>query len=71
MAEHLALYPFEHFDLIRRRWVRGRYRGEVHELAERHGAIRITGAPELRDRGDPARLAAGHVARGPGTRGRA
>lgn len=58
----IALYPFEHFDPARRRWVAGRYRATLEDIGARHGPFRVTGAPELREPGDSSRLTAGHLA---------
>lgn len=58
------LYPFSYFDLLRRRGIRARYVCELDEIAVRYPAFRVTGKPEVREVGDPARLTAGHLARG-------
>ena len=66
----IALYPFRHFDIARRRWVIARYRAQLQTIAERYPAFQITGAAEIRDGGgDPFQLTAGHLARGPGGEG--
>jgi hypothetical protein len=48
MPRTLALYPFRFYDLVRRRWFRGRYVAEIHEIAERHAAFQLIGEPEIR-----------------------
>lgn len=63
--EAIALYPFEHFDPVRRRWVAGRYRGTLDDIGARHGPFRITGAPKIRESGNPSTLTAGHLASSP------
>jgi hypothetical protein len=59
----LHLYPFEFYDLIRRRWVRARYRATVEQLAARGDPVRIVGQPEVRTVSGAG--GAGHLARGP------
>ena len=61
-VSRIVLYPFEHFDLRTRRWLRARYVAQLEEIAMRYPAFRVTGAPEIRD-GDSSRLTAGHLAR--------
>ncbi len=47
--ERVELYPFSYFDLMRRKWMRARYRAEFDVIATRYGAFRIEGAPEVRE----------------------
>lgn len=60
----LELYPFEAFDLVRRRWVKARHVATLENLGRDGCPFRIIGAPERRTVGDPGSLAAGHLARG-------
>lgn len=60
--KRIELYPFEYFDPMRRRWVRGRYVAAIDEIGTRHGAFRIAGAPEVREVPDDWReLTAGNL----------
>ena len=68
-STRIELYPFSYFDLMRRKWVRARYRAQLQTIAERYPAFQITGAAEIRDGGDSFQMAAGHLARGPKERG--
>lgn len=63
-AQMLKLYPFEAFDLIRRRWVKARHVASLDTIGADGRPFRITGAPEIRAGGDPSTLTAGHLARG-------
>lgn len=56
-----ALFPFESFDLLRRRWVKARYKATIEELAARYPAFRVTGQPEIRPHLHPSQLSAGHL----------
>ena len=44
----LLLYPFRFFDPVRKRWIRARYVGELHEITARYDRWEITGPPEIR-----------------------
>lgn len=63
----VMLYPFEYFDLVRRRWLRARYQARIDEIAHRYPAFKIVG------RGwSPSNVGggtAGHLARGGSGRG--
>lgn len=49
----LELYAFEHYDEIRKRWIRARYRAEKRDIEARYpGKHRLVGAPEIRDVAD-------------------
>lgn len=47
----IALYPFRHFDPVRKRWVKARYKATREDIATRYpaGEWEITGPPEIRD----------------------
>lgn len=60
----LLLYPFETFDLVRRRWVKARHVAALADLGADGAPFRIIGAPERRKVGEAASLTAGHLARG-------
>lgn len=47
-SKRIELYPFEAYDLIRRRWVKARYVCEIDQLPFDR-PVRITGKPEVRD----------------------
>ncbi|HYE40932.1 MAG TPA: hypothetical protein VEB23_13430 [Ramlibacter sp.] len=52
MPEPLRLYPFKYRDPLTGRWVKARYKAEIHELEQRYpGRYEITGPPEERDSG--------------------
>ena len=59
----LLLYPFESFDLVRRKWTRARHRLELHELGRDGCPFRIIGEPERREVHEASTLTAGHLAR--------
>lgn len=45
----LVLYPFEYFDLLRRKWMRARYVATIDDIAMRGQPFRIIGQPEIRE----------------------
>jgi hypothetical protein len=49
MAPRLELFPFRFRDPITGKWIRTRYRAELHEIAKRHAEFEIIGPPEIRD----------------------
>lgn len=61
----LVLYPFESFDLVRRRWVRARHVAVLADLGADGRPFRIIGEPELREIAAPGSLTAGHLATRP------
>jgi len=61
----LELYPFEAFDLVRRRWVKARHRATLADLGQDGCPFRIVGAPERREVRDAGSLTAGHLASRP------
>lgn len=61
MSQLLTLYPFRYFDLMRRKWYSGRYVATIEEIAARHAAFRIVGAPEIREISEANKLSAGHL----------
>lgn len=60
----IELYPFEAFDLVRRRWVKARHVATLEDLGRDGRPFRITGAPERRTVSNARMLTAGHLARG-------
>lgn len=50
-AEHIELRAFSYFDSLRKRWVKGRYRASVSDIAARYQEYRIEGEPEIRSGG--------------------
>jgi hypothetical protein len=61
----IELFAFEFFDPMRKRRVRACYKATREVIAAQYVEYRLIGEPELRERGDPAGLTAGHVAKGP------
>ena len=49
MAPRLELFPFRFRDPVTGKWVRARYRAELHEITTRYADFEITGAPEIRE----------------------
>jgi len=49
MAPRLELYAFRYRDLLTRKWIRARYRAELHEIKQRYAKFEVTGPPEIRD----------------------
>jgi len=49
MAPRVELFAFRYRDPHTGKWVRARYRAELHELKHRYVEFEITGAPELRE----------------------
>jgi hypothetical protein len=45
----VVLYPFEHFDVIRRKWIRARYVATLENIAMLGDPFRIVGQPEIRE----------------------
>lgn len=60
----LEFYPFEAFDLVRRRWVKARHVATLEDLGRDGCPFRIIGAPERREVHEAGSLTAGHLARG-------
>ncbi len=63
-AAVLALYRFEAFDVIRRRWVRARHVASLADLGADGRPFRIVGPPELRTVSNLETLTAGRLTRG-------
>ena len=55
MAPRLELFPFRFRDPVTGKWVRARYRAELHELQQRYIKWEIIGAPEIREVSSDAR----------------
>jgi hypothetical protein len=49
MAPRLELFPFRYRDPLTGKWIRARYRAELHEIAARYTEFEIIGPPEIRD----------------------
>ena len=49
MAPRLELFAFRYRDPRTGKWVRARYRAELHELEERYVEWEIIGPPEIRE----------------------
>jgi hypothetical protein len=64
-VQEITLFSFRYFDLLSRKWVRGRYVTTLDDLAARYGAFQISGPPEIRRVEDAATLSASHLAGGP------
>lgn len=46
----LLLYAFRYKSTVTGKWVKARYRAELHEISERHGdEFELLGEPEVRD----------------------
>jgi hypothetical protein len=45
----LELYPFRYRHPLTGKWIRARYKAELHEIAERYAEYEITGPPEIRE----------------------
>ena len=66
MATRLELYPFRYRDEPTGKWVRARYRAELHEIAARFAEFEIVGPPEIRNVDPDARYFSPHVGAAPG-----
>jgi hypothetical protein len=60
MAPRLELYAFRYRDLLTGKWVRARYRAELHEIKQRYAEFEITEPLEIRDVNPDARYFAPH-----------
>ena len=45
----IVLYPFEYYDLVRRKWMRARYVATIENIAQKGAPFRIIGPPEIRE----------------------
>ena len=49
-SKTIELFAFSHFDPVRQRWIRARYRAELETLRERYGdQFKTEGEPERRE----------------------
>ena len=60
MAPRLELFPFRYRDPRTGKWIRARYRAELHEIAARHTEFELDGPPEIRDVDPDARYFTPH-----------
>ena len=44
----IELYPFRYRDLVTGKWVRARYKAELHQITARYAEWKIDGPPEIR-----------------------